>query len=267
MENLKQIAKQVRRNILEMVAAGKSGHPGGSLSAVEILTALYFHEMNIDPKDPRKKDRDRFILSKGHATPVLYGVLAERGFFPREEIKGFRKINSLLQGHPDMKNIPGVDMSSGSLGQGLSVANGMAIAGKLDNIPYYVYVLLGDGEIQEGQVWEAAMTAAHYKLDNVIAFLDYNGLQIDGDVEDVMGVTPIDKKWEAFNWHVQVIDGHNYDEILTAIEKAKNTKGKPSIIIAKTVKGKGVSFMENKAEWHGTAPNEEQLQQALKELE
>jgi transketolase len=223
--------------------------------------------MNIDPKDPRKKDRDRFILSKGHATPVLYGVLAERGFFPREEIKGFRKINSLLQGHPDMKNIPGVDMSSGSLGQGLSVANGMAIAGKLDNIPYYVYVLLGDGEIQEGQVWEAAMTAAHYKLDNVIAFLDYNGLQIDGDVEDVMGVTPIDKKWEAFNWHVQVIDGHNYDEILTAIEKAKNTKGKPSIIIAKTVKGKGVSFMENKAEWHGTAPNEEQLQQALKELE
>lgn len=267
MENLKQIAKQVRRNILEMVAAGKSGHPGGSLSAVEILTALYFHQMNIDPKEPRKKDRDRFILSKGHATPVLYGVLAERGFFPREEIKGFRKIDSLLQGHPDMKNIPGVDMSSGSLGQGLSVANGMAIAGKLDNSPYYVYVLLGDGEIQEGQVWEAAMTAAHYKLDNVIAFLDYNGLQIDGDVEDVMGVTPIDKKWEAFNWHVQVIDGHNYDEILTAIEKAKNTKGKPSIIIAKTVKGKGVSFMENKAEWHGTAPNEEQLQQALKELE
>ncbi|SES80646.1 transketolase subunit A [Anaerobranca gottschalkii DSM 13577] len=267
MENLKVIAKQVRRNILEMVTAGKSGHPGGSLSAVEILTALYFHVMNIDPQNPHKKDRDRFVLSKGHASPVLYGVLAERGFFPKEEMKGFRKIDSLLQGHPDMKAIPGVDMTSGSLGQGLSVANGMALAGKLDNSPYYVYVLLGDGEVQEGQVWEAAMTAAHYKLDNVIAFLDYNGLQIDGDVEDVMGVTPLDKKWEAFNWHVQVIDGHNYDEILAAIENAKNTKGKPSIIIAKTVKGKGVSFMENKAEWHGTAPSEEQLQQALKELE
>lgn len=263
---LAQTAKQVRRNILEMVTSAKSGHPGGSLSAVEILTTLFFDVMDIDVNDPQKQERDRFVLSKGHATPVLYGVLAEKGFFPREEIKNFRQINSILQGHPDMKNIPGVDMSAGSLGQGLSVANGMALAGKLDQSSNYVYALVGDGEIQEGQIWEAAMSAAHYKLDNVIAFLDYNGLQIDGDVEQVMGVNPVDDKWKAFNWHVQVIDGHNYDEISVAIETAKNTKGKPSIIIAKTIKGKGVSFMENKAEWHGSAPSKEQYEQAMQEL-
>lgn len=265
-ELLAQRAKQVRRNILEMVTAAKSGHPGGSLSAVEIMTTLFFDTMNVDINDPQKDDRDRFVLSKGHATPVLYGVLAEKGFFPREEIKSFRKINSILQGHPDMKNIPGVDMSSGSLGQGLSVANGMALAAKIDNKPNYVFALLGDGEVQEGQIWEAAMSSAHYKLDNLIAFLDYNGLQIDGDTNEVMSVHPLDEKWKAFNWHVQVIDGHCFEEIFAAIEQAKNVKGKPSIIIAKTIKGKGVSFMENKAEWHGSAPSQEQLQQALEEL-
>lgn len=265
-EFLAQTAKQVRRNILEMVTAAKSGHPGGSLSAVEIMTTLFIDTMNIDINNPQKEDRDRFVLSKGHATPVLYGVLAEKGFFPREEIKNFRKINSILQGHPDMKNIPGVDMSSGSLGQGLSVANGMALASKLDNKSNYIYALLGDGEVQEGQIWEAAMSAAHYKLDNVIAFLDFNGLQIDGDLDDVMAVNPLDEKWKAFNWHVQVIDGHNFEEIFAAIESAKNEKGKPSIIIAKTIKGKGVSFMENKAEWHGSAPSQQQLEQALEEL-
>lgn len=265
-EFLAQAAKQVRRNILEMVTAAKSGHPGGSLSAVEIMTTLFFDTMNIDTNNPQMEDRDRFVLSKGHATPVLYGVLAEKGFFPREEIKNFRKINSILQGHPDMKNIPGVDMSSGSLGQGLSVANGMALAAKLDKKSNYVYALLGDGEVQEGQIWEAAMSSAHYKLDNLIAFLDFNGLQIDGDLDDVMAVDPLDDKWKAFNWHVQVIDGHNFEDIISAIERAKNEKGKPSIIIAKTIKGKGVSFMENKAEWHGSAPSQEQLEQALEEL-
>ncbi|QNO14451.1 transketolase [Alkalicella caledoniensis] len=266
LEVLSTAAKNVRRSILEMVTAAKSGHPGGSLSAVEIMTSLYFEVMDIDINDPQKEDRDRFVLSKGHATPVLYGTLAEKGFFPKEEIQNFRKINSILQGHPDMKNIPGVDMSSGSLGQGLSVANGMALAGKLNKSEKHVYALLGDGEIQEGQIWEAAMSAAHYKLDNMIAFLDYNGLQIDGDVEDVMAVHPLDAKWEAFNWHVQVIDGHDFNAIFSAIDQAKATKGKPSVIIAKTVKGKGVSFMENKAEWHGSAPSPEQLAQALEEL-
>ncbi len=266
LEFLTQTASNIRKNILEMVTEANSGHPGGSLSAVEILTSLYFEVMDIDINDPQKQDRDRFVLSKGHATPVLYGSLAEKGFFPREEIKNFRKINSILQGHPDMKHIPGVDMSSGSLGQGLSVANGMAIAGKLDNSSKYVYALLGDGEIQEGQIWEAAMSAAHYKLDNLIAFLDYNGLQIDGDIEEVMAVNPLDKKWEAFKWHVQVIDGHDFHAIFAAIEAAKAEKGRPSIIIAKTIKGKGISFMENKAEWHGSAPSREQLAQALEEL-
>ena len=266
LEALSITAKNVRRNIVEMVTAAKSGHPGGSLSAVEILTSLYFEVMDIDLDEPQKQDRDRFVLSKGHATPVLYGALAEKGFFPKNEIKNFRKLNSILQGHPDMKNIPGVDMSSGSLGQGLSVANGMALAGKLNKSEKYVYALLGDGEVQEGQIWEAAMTSAHYKLDNLIAFLDNNGLQIDGDLEDVMGVSPLDDKWKAFNWDVQVIDGHDFNAILSAVEAAKAKKGQPSIIIAKTVKGKGVSFMENKAEWHGSAPSTDQLAQALEEL-
>ncbi|WP_353893766.1 transketolase [Proteinivorax hydrogeniformans] len=264
---LENTAKAVRRHIVNMVTDAKSGHPGGSLSAVEVMTALYFEVMDVDVKQPQKEIRDRFVLSKGHATPVLYGVLAEKGYFPKEELTSFRKVNTLLQGHPDMKEIPGVDMSSGSLGQGLSVANGMALAQKLNNTGKKVYTLLGDGEIQEGQIWEAAMTAAHYKLDNLVAFLDFNGLQIDGDIDNVMSPTPLKEKWEAFNWHVQEIDGHCFEEIFAAIEKANETKGKPSIIIAKTVKGKGVSFMENNAGWHGSAPSEEQRQQALKELE
>ncbi|WP_350344156.1 transketolase [Proteinivorax tanatarense] len=269
-ENLTQMteaAKSIRRHIVNMVTDAKSGHPGGSLSAVEIMTALYFQTMDVDVDNPQKELRDRFVLSKGHATPVLYGTLAEKGYFPKEELTTFRKINTLLQGHPDMKEIPGVDMSSGSLGQGLSVANGMALAQKLDNTGKRVYTLLGDGEVQEGQIWEAAMTAAHYKLGNLVAFLDFNGLQIDGDINNVMSPSPLKEKWEAFNWHVQEIDGHCFEEIFDAIEKANKITEKPSIIIAKTVKGKGISFMENNAGWHGSAPSEEQRQQALKELE
>ncbi|SHI09013.1 transketolase [Sporanaerobacter acetigenes] len=265
-EELKSIAKSLRINIIKMLEKSQSGHPGGSLSACEILTALYFKEMDIDPKNPHWEDRDRFVLSKGHGAPVLYAVLAERGYFPREELNSLRKINSMLQGHPDMKGTPGVDMTTGSLGQGLSAASGMALAGKIDKKDYRVYALVGDGEVQEGIIWEAAMSAAHYKLDNLTVFMDHNGLQIDGKNEDVMNIEPIDEKFKAFGWHVIKIDGHNFEEIFAALEEAKNTKGKPTMIIASTVKGKGVSFMENQAGWHGKAPSSEQAQQALEEL-
>lgn len=266
MKDYKEIANSIRKNIIKMTYEAKSGHPGGSLSACEILTALYFKEMRIDPNNPKWEDRDRFVLSKGHATPALYAVLAERGFFPKEELMRFRKIDSMLQGHPDMKGTPGVDMSTGSLGQGLAAANGMALSAKLDNKDYRVYALVGDGEIQEGIIWEAAMLASHYKLDNLTVFIDHNGLQIDGFNKDVMNVEPIDKKFEAFGWNVLSIDGHDFDQIFDALEKSKQVKGKPTLIIANTVKGKGVSFMENQASWHGTAPNAEQAQKALAEL-
>lgn len=261
-----EIAKKVRVNIIKMLEKSQSGHPGGSLSAVEILTALYFKEMKIDPTNPKWIDRDRFVLSKGHATPVLYGTLAERGFFSKEELDNFRKMGSMLQGHPDMKEIPGVDMTTGSLGQGLAAANGMALAGKLDNKDYRVYALIGDGESQEGLIWEAAMLAAHYKLDNITVFLDNNGLQIDGKNKDIMNIDPIDEKFKSFGWNVLTIDGHSFEEIFEAIEKAKNTKGKPTMIIAKTVKGKGVSFMENQVGWHGKAPSVEEATKALQEI-
>lgn len=265
--DLKIKARIVRKDIINMLSEAKSGHPGGSLSAVEILTYLYFKEMNIDPKEPNKEDRDRFVLSKGHGAPVLYSVLSEKGYFSKNELMKLRKTVAMLQGHPDMKDTPGIDMSTGSLGQGLSAANGMALAGKLDNKSYRVFALIGDGEMQEGQIWEAAMTAAHYRLDNVTAFIDNNGLQIDGFNKDVMNVEPIKEKWEAFGWHTISIDGHDFEQIEKAVIEAKNTKGKPTAIIAKTVKGKGVSFMENEAGWHGVAPNKEQTEQALKELE
>ncbi|MDU5106833.1 transketolase [Clostridium sp.] len=265
-EELKNIANDIRIDIVDMVATAKSGHPGGSLSVTDILTVLYFHEMNIRSNEPKWEDRDRLVLSKGHAAPALYAVLSKRGYFPKEELKTLRKFKSKLQGHPDMKKTLGVDMSTGSLGQGLSAANGMALAGKLDKKDYRVYAILGDGELQEGQVWEAAMSSAHYKLDNLVAFVDFNGLQIDGSNEEVMNVSPVDKKFEAFGWNVLVIDGHNFEEIKNALDKAKEVKERPTAIIAKTVKGKGVSFMENQSSWHGTAPNEEQRKQALSEL-
>lgn len=267
MEELKIKAKTIRKNIISMLTEAKSGHPGGSLSAVEIVTYLYFKEMNVNPDNPNQQDRDRFVLSKGHGAPVLYSTLAEKGYFSKEELLKLRKIGAMLQGHPDMKGIPGVDMSTGSLGQGLSVADGMALAGKLDSKDYRVFVLIGDGEMQEGQIWEAAMTGAHYGLDNVTAFIDNNGLQIDGENREVMNVEPIEEKWKAFGWHTIRIDGHDFEQIESAVLEAKNTKGKPTVIIAKTVKGKGISFMENEVGWHGTAPNQEQSQQALKELE
>lgn len=265
-EKLKEIAKQIRKDIITMLAESGSGHPGGSLSAVEIMTALYFQEMRVKPEMPQWPERDRFILSKGHAAPVLFSTLAEKGYFPREELLTFRKINSRLQGHPDMKKAPGVEMSTGSLGQGFSTSIGMALAGKLDKKDYRVYVLLGDGEIQEGQVWEAAMAAAHYKLDNLAVFLDYNGLQIDGPIRQIMSPEPIDEKFQAFGWYVINIDGHTFSEIQNALSVARKTKGKPTIIIAKTVKGKGVSFMENEVGWHGSVPNKEQTEKALSEL-
>lgn len=264
---LQQVAKEIRKSIIRMLEKSKSGHPGGSLSAVEILTALYFKEMNIDPNNPKWEERDRFVLSKGHGTPVLYGTLAERGFFPKEELNNFRKINSMLQGHPDMKSTPGVDMTTGSLGQGLAAANGMALAGKLDNKSYRVYAMIGDGESQEGVIWEALMLSAHYKLDNLTVFLDYNGLQIDGKVKDVMNIEPIDEKYRSFGWHIIKIDGHSFEEISKAIEEAKKTKGRPAMIIANTVKGKGISYMENQAGWHGKAPSPEEAKIALEELE
>ena len=265
-KGLNEITNVIRKDIVSMICKSKSGHPGGSLSAVEILTALYFDQMNIDPTNPKMEDRDRFVLSKGHAAPALYATLAERGYFDKEELNSLRKLGSMLQGHPDMKKIPGVEMSTGSLGQGFSVACGMAMAAKLDNAPWNVYALLGDGEVQEGIIWEAAMSAAHYKLDNMIAFLDYNGLQIDGEVESVMSINPIEDKFRTFGWNVITIDGHDFDQIFAALDMAKDTVDTPTMIIAKTVKGKGVSFMENQASWHGSAPSEEQLEQALSEL-
>lgn len=264
---LKATANVIRKDIITMLAESKSGHPGGSLSAVEILTYLYFKEMNVNPSSPKDENRDRFVLSKGHGAPVLYSTLAEKGYFPKEELMRLRKTSAMLQGHPDMKGTPGVDMSTGSLGQGLSVSNGMALSAKLDNKSYRVYALLGDGELQEGQVWEAALTAAHYKLDNLTIFIDHNGLQIDGTNEEVKNVNPIEDKWKAFGWHTISIDGHDLQQIEKAVEEAKSTKGKPTAIIASTVKGKGVSFMENEVGWHGVAPNAEQKEQALKELE
>ena len=265
-EELIKISSQIRRDIIEMLTESASGHPGGSLSAADIVTTLFFNELNIDPKNPKDENRDRFVLSKGHAAPVLYSALARRGYFDPNELLTLRKIGSRLQGHPNMNDIPGIDMSTGSLGQGVSAAVGMALAGKIDNKDYRVYALLGDGELEEGQVWEASMAAAHYKLDNLTIFVDFNGLQIDGNITDVMNPSPIDKKFEAFGWNVMVIDGHNYDEILDAIDKAKACKGKPTAIICNTVKGKGVSFMENQAGWHGTAPSKEQCEIAIKEL-
>lgn len=266
LKHLTSVANKIRQDIIKMLTESASGHPGGSLSAVEILTSLYFSEMNINPENPKWEDRDRFVLSKGHAAPLLYAVLAERGYFDKKHLMTLRKIGSMLQGHPNMNETPGVDMSTGSLGQGLSAANGMAIAGKLDKKNYRVYALLGDGELEEGQVWEAAMAAAHYKLDNLTAFVDHNGLQIDGPITKVMNPEPIGDKFKAFGWNVIEIDGHNFNEIFDAIDKAKETCGKPTMIVAKTVKGKGVSFMENQAGWHGTAPNKEQEEIALKEL-
>lgn len=265
-EELVKISKQIRKDVVEMLTESASGHPGGSLSAADIVTTLFFNELNIDPSNPKDENRDRFVLSKGHAAPVLYSALARRGFFAPEELLTLRKTGSRLQGHPNMNDLPGIDMSTGSLGQGISAAVGMALAGKTDNKSYRVYALLGDGELEEGQVWEASMCAAHYKLDNLTAFVDFNGLQIDGEITKVMNPSPIDKKFEAFGWNVLMIDGHNYDEILDAIEKAKNHKGQPTVIICNTIKGKGVSFMENEASWHGTAPNKEQCEIALKEL-
>lgn len=266
LDKLKVVANSIRQDIIKMLTESKSGHPGGSLSAVEILTALYFSEMELDVQNPRWEDRDRFVLSKGHGAPVLYATLAEKGYFDKAALMTLRKIDSMLQGHPNMNDTPGVDMSTGSLGQGISAACGMAIAGKLDKKDYRVYSLLGDGELEEGQVWEAAMAAAHYKLDNLTAFVDHNGLQIDGKITDVMNPEPVADKFRAFGWNVICINGHDFNEIFEAIDKAKAFKGKPTMIVAATIKGKGVSFMENVAGWHGTAPNKEQCAQALNEL-
>ena len=265
-KELMKVATSVRMSIIEATHAAKSGHPGGSLSSADMATYLYFSRMNIDPKNPKDPNRDRFVLSKGHAAPLLYSVLAHRGFFPTDELLKLRKPGSFLQGHPDMKHTPGVDMSTGSLGQGISAACGMALAAKLDNKDYRVFTILGDGESEEGQVWEAAMFAAAKNLDNLTVIVDWNNLQIDGSIEEVNSPLPFDKKFEAFNFNVVVIDGHNFDEIEKAIEIADNTKGRPTAIIMKTVKGKGVSFMENQINWHGSAPNDEQCEQALAEL-
>jgi transketolase len=267
LKELKICAARIRKHIIDEVYSASSGHPGGSLSCTDILTVLYFNEMRVDPGNPKWPDRDRFVLSKGHCAPALYGTLAERGFFPAEDLSGFRNADSYLEGHPNMKSVPGVDMSTGSLGQGISAAVGMALAGKLDNRDYRVYSILGDGEIEEGQVWEACMAAAHYKLDNLTAFLDHNGLQIDGKVADVMSPEPVTDKFRAFGWNVIVINGHDYDEIRDAIEEAKKVKGKPTMVVAETIKGKDVSFMENMPGWHGSAPNKEQRDQAIAELD
>lgn len=261
------IANKIRKNALTAVYSAKSGHPGGSLSIADVLALLYFEKMNIDPKKPKDENRDRFVLSKGHAAPALYSVLALRGYFPVEDIPTFRHTGSYLQGHPDMNKVQGVDMSTGSLGQGVSAAGGMALSAKLYKKKWRVYTILGDGELEEGQVWEQAMFAAHYKLDNLTAFIDFNGLQIDGEVTKVMNPTPIDKKFEAFGWNVITCSAHDFDELESAIETAKNTKGKPTAIVMKSVKGKNVSFMENNAAWHGSVPNEEQYNQAMEELD
>jgi len=264
---LMKMANEVRKGIVTSVYHAKAGHPGGSLSVADIFTYLYFEEMNIDPKEPKKADRDRFVLSKGHTAPGYYAALAHRGYFPVEDLVTLRKVGSYLQGHPDMKGIPGVDMSSGSLGQGISAAVGMAVSAKISGEDYRVYTVLGDGEIQEGQVWEAAMLAGHRKLDNLVVIVDNNGLQIDGDIEQVCSPYPIDKKFEAFNFHVINIDGHDFEQIEAAFKEARETKGQPTAIIAKTIKGKDVSFMENQASWHGVAPNAEQYAQAMQDLE
>ena len=265
-KELEKIANNVRVGIIEAVYAAKCGHPGGSLSIADILTVLYFNEMNIDEKKPQDKSRDRLVLSKGHCAPALYSVLAERGFFDKEELKTLRNINSNLQGHPDMNKIPGVDMTSGSLGQGLSAANGMAMASKLGQEGIRVYCICGDGEIQEGQIWEAAMTSSHYKLDNLCLIIDNNNLQIDGRVDQVMNIYPLEEKFKSFGFEVINVDGHNIKELINVFEQAKKIKGKPTAIIANTIKGKGVSFMENQADWHGKAPNQEEYKIAIKEL-
>lgn len=266
-EELKNIAKIIRKDIIEEVYSANSGHPGGALSIADIITALYFNEMNIDPKNPKDENRDRLILSKGHASAALYAALAEKGYFPKEDLKTFRNINSYLQGHPDMKHIPGVDMSTGSLGQGLSAANGMAMMFKLDKNPARVYCICGDGEIEEGQIWEAAMSSSKYKLDNLCLIIDNNNLQIDGTIEEVMSSYPIDDKFKSFGFNVITINGHDFSQILQAFEEAKNCKDKPTAIIAKTIKGKGITFMENQVGWHGKAPSQQEYEQAIKELE
>ena len=263
---LQKYANRIRQGVIKAVYSAKSGHPGGSLSIAEILAVLYFNQMNIDKKNPKAKGRDRLVLSKGHTAPALYSALALRGFFDMDELSNFRNINSNLQGHPDMKNIPGVDASTGSLGQGLSIANGMALGSKQDSEGVRVYCICGDGEIQEGQIWEATMTASHYKLDNLCLIIDNNNLQIDGKVNEVMSVYPIDEKFKSFGFETINVDGHNIQELISAFEQAKKVKGKPTAIIANTIKGKGVSFMENEASWHGKAPNEEQYKQAMQEL-
>jgi transketolase len=259
-------AQILRQDIIRMLGEAGSGHSGGSLSAADIVACLYFWEMNIDPQQPAAPDRDRFVLSKGHAAPLLYAALAEKGFFPKEELQRLRKLGSPLQGHPDMRKVPGVDASTGSLGQGISMAVGMALAGKIDRKAYRVYTLLGDGEIEEGLVWEALMAGHHYKLDNLTAFLDHNGLQIDGPICEVMSPEPVADKFRAFGWETLVVDGHDHGQIMAALHTARTIKGRPTAIIADTVKGKGCSFMENKVEWHGTAPNKEQTAQALAEM-
>ena len=264
---LEKKANEIRKNIVEEVYHAKSGHPGGSLSVADILTVLYFYEMNVNPKEPNWENRDRLVLSKGHCSPALYSCLANKGFFPVEDLANFRNINSYLQGHPDKNKVPGVDMTTGSLGQGLSSANGMAIAGKMDKKNYRVYCILGDGEIEEGQVWEATMAASQYKLDNLCVIVDNNNLQIDGTIDKVMNSYPIDEKFESFGFYVINIDGHNIEAIIEAFEKAKSIKGKPTCIVAKTIKGKGISYMENQAGWHGKVPNEEQYKQAIEEIE
>jgi transketolase len=265
-QELDNIAKKIRINILHMLTKAGSGHTGGSLSAVDIAVAIYFSKMKFNPDDPRWADRDRFILSKGHAAPLLYAIMAEAGYFPMETLDNLRKTESPLQGHPCCKSLPGIEVSTGSLGQGLSVANGMALGLRLDNNPARVYCIMGDGEIQEGQIWEAAMSAAHYKIDNLCGVVDNNELQIDGPVEEVMGIQPIHDKWEAFGWHAISIDGHDMKEILNALDEAESVKGKPTVIIANTTKGKGVSFFEDKVEYHGVAPSQEELDKAVKEI-
>lgn len=265
-QELEKKAKILRRYIVRMIGEAGSGHPGGSLSAADIMSVLYFQVLNIDPSNPKDPSRDRFVLSKGHGAPVLYAALAERGFFPLEQLWTLRKMGSPLQGHPDMTKVPGVEMSTGSLGQGLSAANGMALAARVMEKNYRVYVMLGDGETEEGQIWEAAMSSSHYGLDNLTGFLDYNGLQIDGPIDQVMSPLPLSEKWRAFGWEVIEIDGHNVAEIWEACEKSFQVKGRPTMIVCKTIKGKGVSFMENKAEWHGKAPSKEQVEEALREL-
>ena len=265
-QELKNVAKKIRVNILHMLTQAGSGHTGGSLSAADVAVAIYFSKMSFNPDNPKWEGRDRFILSKGHAAPLLYAIMAEAGYFPMETINNLRKIESPLQGHPCCKHMPGIEVSTGSLGQGLSVANGMALGLRLDNNPARVYCIMGDGEIQEGQIWEAAMTSAHYKIDNLCAVVDNNELQIDGPVEEVMGIQPIHDKWEAFGWHVISIDGHDMEEILKALDEAESLKGKPTVIIANTTKGKGVSFFEDKVEYHGVAPSQEEFDKAVKEI-